>query len=225
VQFIRFLKKKYADIEALNAAWKTRHKSWDALSENREAPNLENKQVLGDCGDFGMQFAQRYFSRCRDLVKQVAPNNLYLGCRFHGHIDPELVKLAAKYCDVVSYNIYDNPPDGRVSNYRDIDAPLLISEWGIDSDPQQTPFRGKEKPATPAQRAAQMTDYIRHAVRLSNVVGAHFFQYRDQPIAGRPDGEAVLRGFVNIADTPNFELIQANRRVAYELYQTRAAEK
>ncbi|MFA0751632.1 MAG: hypothetical protein SLRJCFUN_002035, partial [Candidatus Fervidibacter sp.] len=49
----------------------------------------------------------------------------------------------------------------------------------------------------------------------------HFFQFRDQPLTGRPDGEAVLRGFVNVTDTPHFDLVQVNRRVAYDLYRKR----
>ncbi|HYO08666.1 MAG TPA: beta-galactosidase [Tepidisphaeraceae bacterium] len=225
LKFVELLKKKYPKIDALNAAWKTSHASWDALLAHREAPDLKNPKVDADCGDFGMMFAERYFSACRDAVKRVAPNNLYLGPRFHGHVDPEVVGLAAKYCDVISYNIYDNPPDGRVNQYRRLDVPIMSTEWGIESDPQQTPFRGKEKPLTPAERAGVMARYAEHAIRHPSMVGAHFFQYRDQPISGRPDGEAVLRGFVNIADTPNFELIQANRRVAYEMYRTRAAAK
>jgi hypothetical protein len=220
-EFIDRLQKKYSTIEALNAAWATTHPSWNDLSESREAPNLKNPQILADCGDFGMAFAERYFATVRDAVKSVAPNNLYLGCRFNGHIDPDLVRLAGKYCDVVSYNIYDNPPEKRVAQYVQLDLPMLASEWGIDSDPVQTPFRGDEKQATtdPQQRVREMVRYFDHAIRHPNLVGAHFFQYRDQPISGRPDGEAVLRGFVNIADTPNFDLVHANRAAAYELYE------
>jgi hypothetical protein len=113
-----------------------------------------------------------------------------------------------------------------------LDLPMLSSEWGIESDPVQTPFRGDEKqkvtdPQTStssveSQRVREMVGYFDHAIRHPNLVGAHFFQYRDQPISGRPDGEAVLRGFVNIADTPNFDLVQANRAAAYDLYEKRA---
>lgn len=184
---------------------------------------MKNPKVLEDCGDFGMRFAERYFSVCRDAVKSVAPNIMYLGVRFHGHIDKEVVRLASKYCDVISYNIYDNPPHGRVNQYNELDLPIMSTEWGIDSDPQQTPFRGKDKNVqTPQQRAQMIVKYLESAIRHPNMVGAHFFQYRDQPISGRPDGEAVLRGFVNITDTPNFELIQTNRRIADRLYQMRA---
>lgn len=227
VKFIELLKTKYdGSIDKLNEAWATKFESWDALAAERKAPDMKNAKVLADCGDFGMQFAERYFGVCKDAVKSVAPNNLYLGCRFNGHIDPELVKLASKYCDVISYNIYDNPPEKRANQYNALDLPIMSTEWGIGSDPQQTPFRGDEKKdPTPAERAREMASYAEHAIVHPNLVGAHFFQFRDQPVSGRPDGEAVLRGFVNVADTPNFELIRSNRAFAEPMYKTRSAAR
>ena len=224
LKFVEMLRAKYPEIEALNKAWGTSHASYDALLQHREAPDMKNKAVLADCGDYGMMFAERYFTIVRDAVKKVAPNNLYLGCRFHGHIDKEIVKLASKYADVISYNIYDNPPAGRVNQYNELDLPILSSEWGVGSDLQQTPFRGDStQPSRPERRAEEMMRYAEQAIRHPNMIGAHFFQYRDQPLSGRPDGEATLRGFVNIADTPNFELVQANRVLGYNLYRMRAA--
>jgi hypothetical protein len=222
IKFVDLLKNRYKSIDAFNAAWGLHCVSWDALLTLQQEPDMDNSKVAQDCGDFGMIFAERYFTVCRSAVKAVAPNNLYLGSRFFGNTDPVFVRMATKYCDVVSYNIYDNPPDGRVNQYSKIDAPILSSEWGIESDPIQTPFRDEKLTApTPAERAAILSRYVEHALHLPNLVGAHFFQFRDQPISGRPDGEATLRGFVNVADTPNFELVQANRKVSYSMYETR----
>lgn len=226
IKFIEQVKAKYKNIEALNTAWKAGYASWEAMSEDRKPPALkDNPNMLADCGDFGMQFCERYFSVSRDAVKKVAPNNMFLGTRFYGHTDPEVVALAGKYWDLISYNIYDNPPDGRVNQYAKLDLPIMCTEWGIGSDATQTPFRDEKLTAeTPAERSAKVTGYIRHALKLPNMVGAHFFQFRDQPLSGRSDGEATLRGFVNVADTPNFELVAANRSVAYQMYEIRAKQ-
>jgi hypothetical protein len=225
IKFVEMLKDKYQDIAKLNEAWGTSHESWDALLVSTAVPDMKTERVLGDCGDFGMMFAERYFSVCKDAVKSVAPDNMYLGARFHGQIDKAVVALAGKYVDVVSYNIYDNPPDGRVNQYDDLDLPLMSTEWGVGSDPTQTPFRGADVNVDLTARARQITRYAEHAVHHPNMVGAHFFQYRDQPLTGRPDGEATLRGFVNIVDTPNFELVQTNRRIGEKLYEMRAGAK
>ncbi len=220
-RFVEMLMAKYETVREFNKAWGTSFASWEEVLHKPFSPNMNDQRVLQDCGDFGMLFAERYFTVVRRAVKRVAPRNLYLGCRFHGHIDGALVALAWEYCDVVSYNVYDNPPDRRVNQYRGLDIPILSGEWGVNSDPQQTPFRGNVLSPDPRQRARDMERYFEVAIRHPMIVGAHFFQFRDQPLTGRPDGEAVLRGFVNVTDTPHFDLVQTNRRLAYSLYWKR----
>lgn len=224
--FIEQLQRKHGDIATLNAAWGTEHASWEALREARRAPDIAREAVQADCGDFGMAFAEYYFSAVREEVKRVAPDNLYLGVRFHGHIDAALVALCAKYADVVSYNIYDIPPTGRLNQYNAVDRPILVGEWGIRANPLQTPFRG-ERPLSPdpAERSESYARYLEAGFRHPLLVGAHFFQFRDQPISGRPDGEAIPRGLVNLTDTPHFDLVQTNRRLAYRLYERRAGRE
>jgi hypothetical protein len=216
------LKAKYSDIAAMNTAWGSSYASWDALLQAREVPDVKNPNVRGeDLGAFGLKFAEKYFAASRDAVKRVAPNNLYLGCRFHGHIDTAIVQLAAKYADVISYNVYEEP-GSRLNRYIEpIDRPFIVGEFGIGSDIGQTPFRGDTLSEDPMARVRAMENWVRRAAVHPLVVGGHYFQFSDQPITGRADGEAVLRGFVNTADTPHFELVQANRQLGYNLYAMR----
>lgn len=228
IQFVNDLKAKYGAIAKLNESWGTSYASWEALLDSREKLSFEqpkNPDLQSDCGDFGEKFAERYFSTCRRLVKEVAPNHLYLGARLNGHIDPSLIKLQTKYCDVISYNIYDETPDGRLNQYAEIDFPFMVTEWGIDNDSRQSPFRASRVSVAigrKGDRSEGMARYARAAIMNPKLVGAHFFQYKDQPLSGRYDGEALLRGFINVADTPNFDLVHANRKVAYDLYRNRA---
>ena len=226
-EFLSLIQAKYATIDRLNSAWQTTYASFSDLLKSDQPPSLkEHPKLLADCGDFGMLFCERYFSLCRSAVKAVAPDNMFLGSRFYGSTDPEVVALAGKYWDVISYNIYDNPPDGRVHQFAKLDLPMLCTEWGVESDPVQTPLRdAKELSPPPTERAEQIRQYVEHALRLPNLVGCHFFQFRDQPLSGRPDGEATLRGFVNVADTPNFELVEVNRALAARMYQARGEGK
>lgn len=219
--FVDQLQERYVMIGALNEAWRSDYESWEQMIETTESPNADVARVIEDCSDFGMRFADRYFSTVRDEVKRVAPNNLYLGVRFHGHIDVAVVELCGRYADVVSYNVYDNPPTGRLNQYTRLNLPMISGEWGTRSDPLQTPFRGEELTMDPQRRSEEVARYLEHGLRHPNLVGAHFFQYRDQPLTGRPDGEAILRGFVNITDTPHFDLIQTSRRMGYNLYERR----
>jgi hypothetical protein len=223
-QFVDDLKAKYTDIAALNEAWGTDYASWEALLEGDKAPPddvlTKNERYRADAGEFGIKFAEKYFAAVRAAVKRVAPNNLYLGCRFHGHIDRSLMEMAAKHVDVIGYNIYDMPTP-RLRNYEGIDKPFIVGEFGATSALGQTPWRGAIYSQEEGERLKVIEDYLMDAYTHPKLVGAHFFQFRDQPLSGRPDGEATLRGFVNGADTPHFDLVQMNRRLAYDLYKTR----
>ena len=65
-------------------------------------------------------------------------------------------------------------------------------------------------------------DYVRGVLRHPRFVGCHWFQYQDQPTTGRVlDGENYQIGFVDIADTPYKETVQACREVADVMYELR----
>jgi hypothetical protein len=58
------------------------------------------------------------------------------------------------------------------------------------------------------------------ALRHPQFVGCHWFKYADEPTTGRTlDEENYQIGFVDVADTPYPEIIQASRRVAEQLYR------
>ena len=57
------------------------------------------------------------------------------------------------------------------------------------------------------------------------VVGAHWFQWRDQPLTGRADGENYQIGFLTGTDAPYPELVESARAVAREMYQRRKSQE
>lgn len=60
--------------------------------------------------------------------------------------------------------------------------------------------------------------YLRTALRNPQCVGAHYFQYIDEPTAGRGDGENYQIGWVDATDTPYAELVEAGREIGAALY-------
>ena len=62
-------------------------------------------------------------------------------------------------------------------------------------------------------------NYVRDAMESRNIVGVHYFLWRDQPVTGRPDGEDFQVGFVDVADDPYCELVEAARDVAAGMYR------
>ena len=81
--FHKDLKKKYAgDIKKLNDAWKTSYSSWDDFLAKTEVPKGADKQ---DLRDFTKRITEEYFKVIHDEIKKLAPNKLYMGCRFSGY--------------------------------------------------------------------------------------------------------------------------------------------
>ena len=117
MEFVNDLKKKYQTISALNQKWRANYKSWDDMLDVRRRPNENHART--DLDEFSAKLAHQYFRVIREEVKRFAPNNLYLGCRFHGHIDNSLMAIAMEYVDVASYNIYQNPPN-RSFQYKEL---------------------------------------------------------------------------------------------------------
>jgi hypothetical protein len=72
--------------------------------------------------------------------------------------------------------------------------------------------------ATQAERADRYERYMRELLARPFMVGAHWFQYYDQPATGRSDGENSLFGMVTIADDPYPELTARMQALNGALY-------
>jgi hypothetical protein len=203
-------------IAKLNRAWGTQYASWEALLESREAPDKD--KAKDDLAAFYTKAAEQYFRAVRGTIKAVAPNQLYLGCRF-AWVNPRAAAAAAKYCDVVSYNLYQR----SVADFKfngGADVPLMIGEFHFGALDRGMFHTGLVPVANQEARAQAYKDYVRAALRHPQFVGCHWFQYQDEPVLGRVyDEENYQIGFVDVADTPYAETVQASREVAEEMYQ------
>ncbi|MHC4678885.1 MAG: beta-galactosidase [Planctomycetota bacterium] len=219
--FLEDLKAKYATIEKLNAAWGTDHATWDALLESRQAPDRE--KAWADLTAFYTKTAETYFATIRDELREVAPNQLYMGCRF-AWVNDRAARAAAKFCDVVGYNRYrysvedHRLPDG-------IDKPTIIGEFHFGALDRGMFHTGLRKTANQQDRADKYKSYVRGALRNPYIVGTHWFQYKDQATTGRGDGENYQIGFLDICDKPYPEIVLASRDVGDDLYEYRLKTK
>jgi hypothetical protein len=215
--FVEDLRKKYGTIARLNEAWAVQHASWESLLECREPPN--KSKAHADLTAFYSKFAECYFQTCRDAIREAAPHQLYLGCRF-AWVNDLAARAAAKYCDVVSYNRYqESVQDLRLP--QDIDRPLLIGEFHFGALDRGMFHPGLRLVENQAARADAYRRYVRSALANPQIVGTHWFQFGDEATTGRGDGENYQIGFVDVCDRPYVETIQASRDVAAELYAPR----
>lgn len=210
---------KYAQIERLNAAWKTDYVSWDTLLASTEPPGPQ--QGREDLAAFLGRVADAYFRQCREAVKEIDPEGLYLGCRFAGSSHAVVFRTAAKYSDVISVNRYaETLDDLRLPE--GIDKPVLIGEWHFGAL-DRGKFHASLRPVRDQQaRGEAYARYVTSGLENPLVVGTHWHQFGDQSTTGRDDGENFQNGFLDVCDAPYAETIAACRRVGHHLYQIRA---
>ena len=217
-ELVADLKAVYGEVAKLNMVWGTTHPSWEAVLQARTAP--DKQKARKDLEAFYSKIADAYFRAAREILKQSAPNQLYLGCRFAWG-NALAAASAAKFCDVVSYNLYRR----SVADFQfngGADVPMIIGEFHFGALDRGMFHTGLVPTANQAARAQAYSDYVRGALRHPQFVGCHWFQYQDQPTTGRTlDEENYQIGFLDIADTPYRETVAAARDVGYALYSIR----
>jgi hypothetical protein len=99
-------------------------------------------------------------------------------------------------------------------------VPLIIGEFHFGALDRGLFHPGLVPVADQRARAESYKAYVAGALRHPQFVGCHWFQYQDEPTTGRVyDEENYQIGFVDVADTPYAETIQACRDVGYHLYE------
>ncbi len=215
--FLRNMQDKYSTIDKLNSAWGVNFKDWkDFLTQKFTPKTAEARKDLIAFSDI---ITEEYFKIIKEEFANLAPQKLYLGCRFAG-FNTSTVAIAAKYCDVLSFNIYQdslksfNLPKG-------VDMPVMIGEFhfgALDRGLFHASLVAKENQA---ERAKAYYGYVLSALKHPNFVGTHWHQFSDQATSGRFDGENFQVGFTDICDTPYYETIEKIREVGYALYDLR----
>ncbi|HLX63710.1 MAG TPA: beta-galactosidase [Planctomycetota bacterium] len=218
--FVDDLTAEYTDIAKLNAAWGSHYESWQALLAERTPPDAKNKAVRADLEVFYTKFAEQYFKICRDELKAAAPKQLYLGCRF-AWVNDRAAKAAAKYCDVISYNLYRR----SIADFKfpgGTEVPLMVGEWHLGALDRGMFHEGLVPVKDQNERAKIYRDYVSGALRHPQFVGCHWFQFADEATTGRTyDEENYQIGFVDTVDTPYAETIAAARDVGAQMYSIR----
>ncbi len=217
---IQKLKSRYRTVSRLNASWGTNFGSWTTLNNTNVLPNPSMGATMKrDFAEFATAFAAAYYSKVRAALQAVNFTGLYLGGR-DSFASPEFIAQANRYVDVFSVGYYTQP-EFIDWTFPGITRPVLIYEFSFGAVDRGCWHPGPAQVYDQAERAARMVDYYRAALAAPKVVGAHWFQYADQPVSGRFDGENFNAGFVSQADTPFPEMVAGARLVGNNLYDWR----
>jgi hypothetical protein len=169
-----------------------------------------------------------YYRQVSAVARALLPDTLYLGSRLDFHDWPavtterkEIVRLAAKYCDVVSFNLYTYTLEDFVLPVG-VDRPALVGEFHMGALDRGLFHTGLRGVIDQDHRAEAYRYYVGTALRNPLIVGAHWFQCYDEALTGRFDGENYQIGFLDVGDSPYAETVAAARDIGYRLYAIRA---
>jgi len=214
--FIAMLKKKYVDPIKLGNAWNLPLGSWDMLQASGfmpPNPDEAHPAIADDYSAWLREYADTYFRVVAEAIHRHDPHHLFLGGRFAVNT-PEAVTACAQYCDVVSFNVYaDLPQHGfDAAALQQLDKPVLISEFHFGSDDRGPFGKGVVSVWNEPQRGEAYAKFVAAAAASPDIVGAHWFEYTDQPVTGRLlDGENSHIGLVGITDIPFGGFVEAVR--------------
>ncbi|MCY1276323.1 hypothetical protein D9M69_239230 [compost metagenome] len=220
--FIKQLKDRYKEHEALAAAWGVQLGAWedlDAPGYEAPLPDEAHPAIAEDYSAFLRLYADQYFKTLHDSLNWHAPNHLLLGPRF-AVSTPEALASCAQYCDVLSFNLYvPSPQLGYDAEYvRSLDKPVLISEFHFGSRDRGPFWGGVAEVYNEQQRGESYRKFLAEALKDPQIIGAHWFQYLDQPASGRLlDGENGHIGLVGITDLPFGRFVDAVRKANQQL--------
>jgi hypothetical protein len=213
-----WLQATYGSLAAFNAAWHLELADWDALLGGLAGSNLKSAPVA-DCAALALLFADQYYRLAAEELDAYAPDVLDLGSRFHVSC-PQVIQAAAKYVDVISANVYQYDP--VISAFGRHGKPVIIAEFHFGNLTGNTLGSGLRSAQDATQQARLLAHYLEQALSDPAVVGAHWFQWRDQSVGGRPDGENYAIGLFDVGDMPNIPLIEAFAELGRNLYAIRA---
>lgn len=215
---VSHLQQLYPRLDNLNAEWQTAYTAWEEIGE----PEIKTAACRQALDGFLYRFAERYFTAIRDSLDRHAPNQMYLGCRFASAPDP-VVRACSASAHVISFNQYVPHIDcAEWQERHSMDVPMLVGEFHFGALDRGMFHGGLVPVSSQQERAESYRKYWEALATCPSFVGAHWFQYVDEPITGRSyDGENYNIGLVDVTDTPYPELVSAARKLHERVYRLR----
>jgi hypothetical protein len=163
----------------------------------------------------------RIFIQTVDMaLEKHDPNHLTLGIRFGQDLDDEMVELCKDVFDVFSFNCYDIYPDKEMlDRFMEISGkPLFIGEFHfgtVDRGLAQSLVQVNSQ----EERGVAYRYYAEKGFAHPGLIGTSYFQWCDQDMTGRFDGENYNCGLVDVTDLPYPFLVKAVSETSRRLFE------
>ncbi len=219
-----WLQEKYGKADSLSSHWNMEFDSFiDIL--NLTLKDYPSDSCRSDLWEFSKYMVRKYVGVISEETRKIAPNHLNLGMRY-AYISSELLYVAAESFDVFSINGYHSPgPPETKEIYERSGKPVLIGEFHFGATDRGLPSTGLRAVKNQKQRGIAYQYFLEQGFQRPEMIGIHYFQWIDQPIMGRFDGENYNIGFNDILYQPYEELYKHAKKTHLNVYPVAAGEK
>ena len=190
---------------------------------------LKNFLSDGDTPEKRKQFIfdtfRIFLQTINKMVKTYDPNHLNLGMRF-GHVPgKEIIAICKDVFDVFSFNCYDLYPKKEFMDQisEGTGLPMIIGEYHfgtVDRGMAQSLWQVNSQ----RERGVAFSYYTEQAYAHPGLIGTAWFQWCDQDLTGRNDGENYNCGLVDVTDRPYPFMVEAVGRTAQRLQSIHRGE-
>lgn len=183
------------------------------LDDPTERPiKVELKKYLEKNGDtdqtrtdFIHQTFRTHIATLSGAMRKYDPNHLLLGIRFgHSSVPHKaILQIVKDYSDVFAFNTYRLSPNTEYLDaiFEAVDMPIINGEFHFGTiDRGMAP--GLVQVANQEERAVAFRYFAENAFSHPALVGLAWFQYTDQGLIGRRDGERYNIGLIDVTDRP-----------------------
>ena len=168
-----------------------------------------------------------FLQTVKTTMRRYDPNHLNLGIRFGNlnELNEELMEICRNAFDVISFNCYDLRPNKEMMDraLRLTDKPMIIGEYHfgtVDRGMAQSLWQVNSQ----QERGVAYRYYTEQAYTHPGMIGTAYFQWCDQDLLGRGDGENYNCGLVDVTDRPHKYQVEAIMETAKRLFAVHSGE-
>lgn len=218
-----WLKARYDSIGALNRAWGVDLPGWEALLSPLSREILLSDTAWEDLRAYEQVLILAFGEIPLKACRAVDPHHLCLGLR-HGGFSDKVVDGSAIF-DVFSFNCYRHSPAEMLNLAKRADKPVLIGEWHFGGQEVGLLRTALQSCVSQEERAKAYQQFLEEAAACPWCVGAHYFEYNDQSLLGRFDGEHMAHGLIDCTNLPYPQMAQAITNASRDLYGVLTGQK
>ena len=189
------------------------------LAKNGDT-EANRRQFIIDSFDKFLHDVNRIFHKCD-------PHHLNMGIRFGdpAGLGDDILKVCSTAFDVFSFNCYQLVPKASMLDraLEIMDLPMIIGEYHfgtVDHGLAQSLWQVEDQ----QQRGVAYRYYTENAYAHPALVGTGYFQWCDQDMSGRGDGENYNCGLIDVTDRPYKEQVEAMMETAKVLYDVHSGK-